>query len=152
MSGLNRGLVYYYAKKRPEILFEKKRSKLPPHIIEYIYREAANKKISEINGRVLAEKVNKKLIKDNILDKKGKQLSISKSQINRILRQKFGKPRQIKKVFYLNKNHYEKRVKFCKKLLKMKFKGKNFFFTDETKIDLDPPNDQIRLGPKKKKK
>ena len=33
----------------------------------------------------------------------------------------------------------------------MKFERKNFFFTDETKIDLEPPNDQIRLGSKKKK-
>ena len=100
----------------------------------------------------MAEKVNKLLKKKNVLNKKGEPLTISKSQINRILKKKFGKTRKIRKVFYLNKNHQEKRMEFCKKLLKMKFKGKNFFFTDETKIDLDPPNDQIRLGPKKKKK
>lgn len=104
---------------------------------------------------MLAEKVNRKLKNKNILIKKGKKkgkpLTISKSQINRILKEKFGKARKVRKVFYLNEDHQKKRIKFCKKLLKMKFEGKNFFFTDETKIDLEPPNDQIRLGSQKKK-
>ena len=101
ISGFSKGLVYYYD-KRPEILYEKKRSKLPQEFIDYIYKEAANKKLSEVNGRLLAEKVNRKLKNKNILIKKGKKkgkpLTISKSQINRILKEKFGKKRKVRKV------------------------------------------------------
>ena len=45
-----------------------------------------------------------KLKNDNILDKNGKLLTITKSQVNRILREKFGKPLKVRKVFYLNED------------------------------------------------
>ena len=92
---------------------------------------------------MLAEKVNRKLKNKNILIKKGKKkgkpLTISKSQINRILKEKFGKTRKVRKVFYLKKDHQKKRIKFCKKLLKMKFEGKNFFFYRRDKDRLRTP-------------
>ena len=99
---------------------------MPQKYIEFIYKRAANKKLAEINGRVLADEVNKKLKKDNILNKKGELITISKSLINRILKGKLGKPRKMIKVFYLNEAH-KKRVQFCEKLLKKISKGKTFF-------------------------
>ena len=39
---------------------------------------------------------------DNVLDKNGKLLTITKSQVNRILKDKYGKPIKVRKVFYLN--------------------------------------------------
>ena len=51
---------------------------------------------------LIAIKINEKLKKNNELNKNGKLLSISKRQVNNILREKYGKPLKIKKVFYLN--------------------------------------------------
>ena len=50
--------------------------------------------------------------KDKIIDKKGKLLSITKSQVNRILKEKYRKPLKIIKVIYLDEATKEKRLKF----------------------------------------
>ena len=58
----------------------------------------------------------------------------------------FGRPRKIRKVFYLTKEQMKKRVNFCKSILSKKLSGKQIMFTDETKIDLSPfTRDSIRL-------
>ena len=88
-----------------------------------------------MSDRLIPIKIKKMLEKDNALDKKGKLLSITKSPFNRILREKYGKPIKIKKVFYLNEEAMEKRLEFCKKMINMNLEGKNILFTDETKID-----------------
>ena len=48
--------------------------------------------------------------KDKIIDKKGKLLSITKSQVNRILKEKYGKPLKIKSVFNLD-DYYGKKTR-----------------------------------------
>ena len=63
---------------------------------------ASNKTTREMPGGLIAIKINQKLKKDNVVDKNGKLLSITKSQVNRILREKFGKLLKIRKVFYLS--------------------------------------------------
>ena len=45
-----------------------------------------------MTGRLKSIKINKMLEKDKALDRKGKLLSIAKSQVNRILKEKYGKP------------------------------------------------------------
>ena len=149
---VDKSTIYYYNKCRPKSLYEKTRSKLPQKYIDYILKKAANKRITEISGRRLADEVNNKLIKDGIKNKNGSFLTISKSQVNRILRRKYGKTRKIRSVFYLNNTHKQKRIDFCKKLLKKGINGKNIFFTDETIIDLAPAVDSIRLTQKKREK
>jgi len=67
-----------------------------------------NKTTRETSGRLIAIKFNKMLETDNVLDKNGKLLSITKSQANRILNGKFGKSLKIKKVFYLDEAAMEK--------------------------------------------
>ena len=111
----------------------KKRSKLSKKYLDHIYRRAANKPLSQISRSSLADEVNQMLIEDGVF-KNGKQVSISKSQINRILKKMFRNPRKIKKVFYLNEGYKRKRIKFCEKLLKKRIQGKNIFLSDETKI------------------
>ena len=59
-------------------------------------------------GWLIAIKINQKLKKDNAVDKNGKLLSITKSQVNRILREKFGKPLKIRKLFFLNEEAKKK--------------------------------------------
>ena len=87
------------------------------------------------------------------MDKNGKNLSITKSQVNRILREKYGKPLKIRNVFYLNEDARKKRLDFCKNIIQMNLEGKNIFFTDETRIDTAPntKGESIRLSSKIKK-
>ena len=108
---------------------------------------------------LIAIKINEKLKKNNELDKNGKLLNITKRQVNNILKEKYGKPLKIKKVFYLNEDSKKKRLEFCKKIVEMeidwkKLAGKNIFFTDETKIDTAPntSNELIRISSKIKNK
>ena len=91
--------------------------------------------------------------------KNGKLLSISKRQVNNILREKYGKPLKIKKVFYLNEESKKKRKEFCQKIVDMEIEGKklegiNIFFTDETRIDTAPntKSESIRISSKVKNK
>ena len=103
-------------------------------------------------GGLIAITINNQLKKDNILDKNGENLSITKSQVNRILREKYGKPLKVRKVFYLNENAKKKRLDFCKNIIQMNLEGKNIFFTDETKINTMPntKGESIRLSSKTK--
>ena len=151
--GIPESTIRYY-RKRPSNLEIKKNSKLPKKNIDKIYELASTETTWEMPGRLISIKINKMLEKDNVLDKKGKLLSITKSQVNRILREKYGKPLKIKKVFYLNEEAMGKRLEFCKKIIDMNLEGKNIFFTDETKIDTAPntSNETIRVSSRIKNK
>ena len=74
--------------------------------------------------------------------------------MNRILREKYGKPLKVRKVFYLNEDARKKRLDFCKNIIQMNLEGKNIFFMDETRIDTAPNTkvESIRLSSKIKKK
>jgi hypothetical protein len=87
------------------------------------------------------------------LNKNGKFLTITKSQVNRILREKYGKPLKIRKVFYLNEAAKKKRLEFCQNIIQKGLEGKNIFFTDETRIDTasNTKGESIRLSSKIKK-
>ena len=112
--GFPESTVRYYRKKA-DIKEIKIASKLPQKYIEKIYEMASNKTTREMPGGLIAIKINNMLKKDNILDKKGKILSTTKSRVNRILRAKYGKPLKVRKVFYLNEEAKKKRLKFCQK-------------------------------------
>ena len=124
ITGYSRPLVNYYA-HRPEIIPRGERSKLPRKYLEKIYELGKNHKTSERSGGMIANIINNELIKDKILNKKGEQQTISKSQVNRILKRRYT-PRKIDKVFYLTEEHQKKRVKFCEELLKKELKGSNY--------------------------
>ena len=69
--------------------------------------------------------------------------------VNNYLREYFGKPRKIRKVFYLSDENKRKRFEFCKKILEKNIKPEQLFFSDESRIELGSfTNDSIRLGPK----
>ena len=156
--GVPESTIRYY-RKRPKNLISKRSSKLPKKYIEEIYRLASNKTTREMPAGLIAIKINEKLKRNNERNKKGKLLSISKRQVNNILKEKYGKPLKIKKVFYLNEDSKKKRMEFCKKIVVMeidgkKLEGKNIFFTDETRIDTAPntSNESIRISSKVKNK
>ena len=74
-------------------------------------------------------------------------LSISKGTVNCYLKEAFGKPRKIHKVFHLTKKQKIQRVKFCQNILDKMINGKNIFLTDETQIKTGSfINDSIRLS------
>ena len=143
--GIPESNIRYY-RQRLSNLEVKKSSKLPKKYIDKKCELTSNKKIRERPGRIISIKINKMLEKDNALDKKGKLLSITISQVNRILKEKYGKPLKIKKVFYLSEEALEKILEFCKKIINMNLEGKNIFFTDKTKIVTSPntSNESIR--------
>ena len=75
-----------------------------------VYEMSSNKTTREMLRGLIEIKVNNKLKKDCALNKKGKFLSITKSKVNRILREKYGKPLKIRKVFYLNEAAKAKKI------------------------------------------
>ena len=115
-----------------------------------IYELASNRTTREMPGGLIAIKINNTLKKDNVLDKNGKILTITKSQVNRILKGKYGKPLKVRKVFYLNEAAKKKRLEFCQKIIQMGLEAKNIFFTDETRMDTAPntKGESIRLSSK----
>ena len=100
-------MIRYYGKK-PNNLICKRSSKLPKKYINEIYRFASNRTTREMPAGLIAIKINEKLKKNNELDKNGKLLSITKRQVNNILKEKYGKPLKIKKVFIKTKNQKRK--------------------------------------------
>lgn len=50
----------------------------------------------------IAEIINRGLKEDNIRDSKGKIMTIEKTAANKYLKNAFGKPRKVRRSFYLN--------------------------------------------------
>ena len=83
-------------------------SKFPQKYIDKIYEMASNQTTREMPGGLIAIKINNMLKKDKVLDKNGKLHTITKSQVNRILKDKYGKPLGVRKVFYLDETAKKK--------------------------------------------
>ena len=123
--GIHESTIRYY-RKRPAIKKIKSSSNLQQKYIDKIYELPSNKATREMSGGLIAIIINKKLKKSNALDKNGKLITITKSQVNCILTKKFGKHLKIWKVFYLNEES-KKRVEFCEKIVQSGLEGKNSF-------------------------
>ena len=114
---------------------------------------AKDKLTSDMGARKIADIINKELKENNVRDTKGNILSIEKTAVNRYLQNALGRPRKVRRVFYLNDKQKKERVKFCESVLNKRIKGEHIFFTDETKIDMAPfLNDSIRLSLENQKK
>ena len=96
--GIPESTVRYY-RNRPDIKQIKRASKLPQKYIDKIYEMASNKTTREMPGGLIAIKINNMLKKDKVLNKNGKLLTITKSQVNRILKDKYGNPLRVIKFF-----------------------------------------------------
>ena len=112
--GMPESTVRYY-QKRPNVKEIKRTSKLPQKYIDQIYQMASNKTTREMPGGLIAIKIYEKLKKEKVLNKNWKIPTIAKSQVNRILMLKYGKPLKIKKI---------PKKKCIKKEIKEKWKGK----------------------------
>ena len=79
-------------------------------------------------------------------------MTVTHSTINSYLNKLLGKPKKIRKVFYLSETQKKERVKFCKMILK-NYQKRNIFWTDETQINLcNYTRDYIRLSKENKEK
>ena len=85
--GVSESLVRYY-RRRPEKLEVKRASKFPKKFIDEIYRLGSNKGSRKISARLITIRINKKLKKEGVLDKKGRPLTISKRQVYTIINKK----------------------------------------------------------------
>ena len=88
-----------------------------------------------MSSKKIASILNSVFAKRKELDKNGKQLSIHFNTVCNYLREFYGKPRKIRKIFYLSKEQMMKRVDFCGMILARNLDPHCIFFTDECKID-----------------
>lgn len=138
-----------------EIRKRKRRTKLNRNEINQIIKWARDKPIVEKN--VSAKNIQ---IKFNKLPKKfkdhRKRKTISLSTANRVLNKFIGKPRVIRKVFYLRPNDKKLRVEFCKFMKENKIGPEDIFFTDESIFPLSAYTNKgankIRLSKKTRRK
>ena len=108
----------------------KRRTKLNRREINLIVKWAKDKPIMEkkVSARNIQIKFNK--LRNKFKEKKKKKI-ISLSTANRVLNKHIGKPRVIRRVFYLKPFEKNKRIQFCKFMKKNKIGPENIFFTDE---------------------
>ena len=104
--------VHYWT-KTPITPVKKRRKKLDDIYITKIIELAKDKTTSEMSSSAIRDLINNQLKKDK------KDITITKMTVCRILKEKYGTPRKVKKVFYLSKKQKEKRVQFCEEMLKM---------------------------------
>ena len=144
--GLKKQKVSYWAKTpiKNEII---RRTKLDEKYKKRIVELAEDKLTSDMGSRKIAEIINKELKENNVRDSRGNIITIEKTAVNKYLKKALGKPRKVRRVFFLNEVQKKERIKFCENILNRKIRGDQIFFTDETKIDLAPfLNDSIRLS------
>ena len=113
---------------------------------------APNKTTSTMSCRKIARIINTSFKKRNIMQN-GKPLNISFKTVSNYLKEVYGKPKKIRKVFYLNESQKKKRLEFCQKILEREIDPKSIMFTDECKLDLGAyTRDWIRLDSESQKK
>ena len=151
LLGIKKEKVSYWSRHEiKERQFKPK--KLKDIYIKAIQKWAKDKTTSQRSSRTIARMINSTLEKRNEVDKKGRQISVHYTTVNNYLKEYYGKPRKIRKVFFLSKEQMEKRKKFCQMILDKKIKPEQIFFSDESKIELGSfTNDSIRLDPQKQK-
>ena len=116
--------------------FQSRKLKLKDIYVQRIIRWAKNKPTSLMSCRKISRMINSVLEKRNEIDGQGKQVTITYKTVNNILKKHYGKPKRIRKVFYLSEKDKEKRYNFCKRILERKINYDDILFTDESKISL----------------
>ena len=138
--------VNYWKKTEIKTVIHR-RKKLDDKDIQEIIKMAENQTTSNMGCRKIAAIMNKKF------EEKGKKIRISRTTVAKYLKNYYGTPRKMKKVFTTNDKKKEERIKFCQKILDMKLEGKDLFFTDESQMDCSPfVNEHIRISPENQKK
>ena len=127
------------------------RRKLPEEYMKKILELAQNQATGGMSSRKICAIINAELEAKNILDCHNKPLEIHRSTVCAYLHDYYGKPKKIRKAFFLNQEQMKKREEFCKMILERNINFDQIMFTDECIIDLSSyTNDFIRLDPEAK--
>ena len=132
---------------------QNRRKKLKNIYISRIIKWARNKTTSSMSSRKISSMINSVLQKRNEVDYLNRPLSITYRTISNYLRDYYGKPKKIRKAFFLSEEQMKKRIEFCQDMINKKINYDQIMFTDESKVTLSSyTNDWIRLEPEMKKK
>ena len=146
---LSRQKVFYWATHDIRTKSHFRRRKLPPEYLAKILDLARNKTTSSMGSRKISAIINAELEEKNVMGPNNKPLSVHRASVCRYLNTFYGKPKKIRKVFYLSHEQMQKREDFCKMIIERKINFDQIMFTDECIIDLSTyTNDSIRLDPK----
>ena len=139
--------VNYWAKTDIKTT-RKRRRKIPEEYFQKILALAQNQTTSAMSSRKICSIINAELEQKNILDCHSKPLEIHRSTVCAYLKEFYGKPKKIRKAFFLNQEQMKKREEYCQMILDRKINFDQIMFTDECIIDLSAyTNDSIRLDP-----
>ena len=151
LLGVTRQKVSYWVNK-DVTNYKKRKKKFSQFYVDKIVKLARNKTTSTMSCRKIARIINTSFSKRNIMQN-GKPLNISFKTVSNYLKEVYGKPKKIRKVFYLNESQKKKRLEFCRKILEKGIDPKSIMFTDECKFDLGAyTRDWIRLDSESQKK
>ena len=81
--------------------------------IQAIQKWANNKVTSQRSSRKIAAMINSVLANLKEVDKNGRPLTVHFTTVNNYLKEYFGRPRKIRKVFFLSQEQKIKRKEFC---------------------------------------
>ena len=110
LLNLKRAKVNYWSKVEiKDRQFKKK--KLNDQYIKAIQKWANNKTTSFRSSRKISVMINNVLEKKGEKDKNGKKLSVHFTTVNNYLKEYFGRPKKIRKVFYFS-NEQKKKMRF----------------------------------------
>ena len=133
LLGLKKQKVSYWAKT--PIKYEiKRKTKLDEKYKKRIVELAEDKLTSDMGSRKIAEIINRELKEDNVRDSKGKIMTIEKTAVNKYLKSVLGKPRKVRRVFYLNDMQKKERVKFCENILAKRIRGEHMFLPTKRRL------------------
>jgi len=144
--GISKSKVIYWAGHDIPTSKNNWRRKLPEEYFQKILSLAKNETTSTMSGRKICSIINRELEENHIVDKNNKPVMIHKSSVCRYLKDFYGKPKRIRKVFYLSPEQIQKREEFCNMILDRKINFDQIMFTDECIINLNSyTRDWIRL-------
>ena len=111
MLNLSKQKVNYWAHHDTDSV-KKRKKKFRNFYVDKIIRLAKNKTTSQMSSKRIAGIINSALLKRKEYDSRGKQLTIHFNTVCNYLREYYGKPRKIRKVFYCQKNKCKKGLYF----------------------------------------
>lgn len=130
--------------------------KLPKYIIDKIVSWAKDKPTFKMSSRIIAAKLNSYFEKTKKINPRtGKIFYVSHTTINNYLKEYYGAPIKIRKVFFLSEEQKKARVELCKKLIEKNITFDRVFWTDECRLVLNPvcsgQNNAIRITKEEQK-
>ena len=135
----------------PIIFHHKRRTKMTRKEINIIIKWARDRPVNLYSARKIQKKFNA-LPKNK--KEKGEQKKVSLSTVNKTLNQYLSKPKPVRKVFYLDENKKEQRLKFLQFMKAHNISPSDIFFTDESIFNLSSyfnKNMKIRVSKRTEK-